>query len=260
MDTWKCGVCNSNNITTFNCTKCNAIDTNIELFFAGDVMHEFIKYLDGITLINFYFSDVLQSISTKTTAVNYWSLSKFISQNYFKDKPIDNNNICDTIDIIPSQSELYFSGNMISLKQKVCFHCDPELKFKDKINWNEEWSDILKLEKWQEWSKVYYGYKREQNVQFIQFKQHVPTPDDNKQYSNKNWMDCVNIDNLLKYLFDTDADELKTLDVYILDYTVMRTMDSPITFKTLENVTISFVKNSNFGDCFVAREWQQYEA
>ena len=152
---------------------------------------------------------------------------------------------------------------MQALKKKICLHCDLELNFRNKLQWNEQWDDTLILDKYQELSRLYHGYKREQNTKFIQFKQQIPSKEMNEKYSNKSWLDCVNINDLLKYLFNPENeqdDELKTLDVYVLDYTVMRTMDNPFKFKNLENVTICFVKNDDFGDCFVAREWQQYEA
>ena len=119
----------------------------------------------------------------------------------------------------------------------------------------------MTLDRYQEWSTVYRGYKREQNTKFIHFHQAMPTEKENERKSNKSWMSAVEMDNILKYLFDPKSEsELKTLDVYILDYTVMRTMELPSKFVTLENVTICFVKNGRFNNCFVAREWQQYQA
>merc|ERR1712228_213508 len=181
------------------------------LFLLGDTMHEFIKYLDGTTLINFWFSNILQSISKNDAVINYWTLSKFIQQCHFDDNAANDacSNAMNKMDVFASESELYFCGDLMSLKEKVCYHCDIELKFRNITQ----------------------------------------------------WMECVNIDNLLKYLFDSKAKtELKTLDVYILDYTLMKNMEKPIKFETLENVTMCFVKNDNFSDCFVAREWQQYQA
>merc|ERR1712228_966825 len=233
------------------------------LFLLGDTMHEFIKYLDGTTLINFWFSNILQSISKNDAVINYWTLSKFIQQCHFDDNAANDacSNAMNKMDVFASESELYFCGDLMSLKEKVCYHCDIELKFRNITQWNEEWDDTLTLNKYQEFSKIFYGYKREQNTKFVHFEQQIPTKGDNERHSNKQWMECVNIDNLLKYLFDSKAKtELKTLDVYILDYTLMKNMEKPIKFETMENVTICFVKNYNFSDCFVAREWQQYQA
>ena len=242
-------------------------DIEVASFFGSDIIFELIRYLDGITLTNFYLSNVIQSSLTNTqftsTAVNYWSLSAFIQQSYFQNtsNSLNSTGFGDKLKIEPSESELYFSGNMASLKQKCCLHCDLELKCRDLSQWNEEWDDTLTLDRYQEWSTVYRGYRREQNTKFIHFDRGIPTESKNEERSNKQWMNSVEVDNLLKYLFDPKAEsELKTLDIYILDYTVMRTMDRPSKFVTLENTTICFVKNGRFDDCFVAKDWQQYQA
>lgn len=243
-----------------------AAENDTQLFFIGDTMHEFIKYLDGNTLIHFWLSNILQSIGENgsNAVMNYWTLSKYIQQRQFEDDNSSDdayNNVMDKIDLSASESELYFCGDLMSLKKKVCYHCDIELKFRDSTQWNEEWDDTLVLHKYQEFSKIFYGYKREQNTKFIHFEQEIPTKEGNARHSNKHWMECVNMDNLLKYLFDPNATtQLETLDVYILDYTLMKNMEKPFRFETMENVTICFVKNNNFSDCFVAREWQQYQA
>merc|ERR1712176_1557267 len=123
---------------------------------------------------------------------------------------------------------------------------DIELNLRDSTNWNEEWNDNLELSQYQQFSKIYHGYKREQNTKFIHFKQQIPTKKENKIQSSKKWMECVNMNNLLKFLFDSKTNvPFQSLDVYVLDYDVMRNMEQPVKFERTENVTICFVKNNN---------------
>lgn len=237
-----------------------------QIFLLGDTMHEFILFLDGTTFINLWLSNILQSTvkdaACTDAAINYWSMAKFIQQRHFEDESAKlNNQLMDKMEVNASESERYFCGNLMSLKAKVAYHCDIELKFRDSTQWHEEWEDTLILDRYQQFSTVYCGYKREQSTKFLHFAQQIPTKKENELHSSKQWMECVNMDNLLKYLFDSTAQvELKTLDVYILDYTVCRDMDNPRKFTKMEDVTICFVKNDDFSNCFVGREWDILEA
>ena len=88
MSERKCDNCNaSTDSRNLICIKCNGMDIDIELFFGGDIMHEFIKYLDGISLIHLWFSNILQSLrasSNRNTVINFYTLSKFIQQTHFR--------------------------------------------------------------------------------------------------------------------------------------------------------------------------------